>query len=253
MGLGAKLIAVGDKNSLYIREYIPGKTLKYKDLQDNKVLETLAKAVRKLHEHESIEHARGLLERTEKHYRKIARKKIAIPTGFKKSYEKFKEVIKLLKVSEGFCHNDLNPHNIVLTPEGAIYFIDFGNSGCSNIYEELGYVTLLNGISGEKLEHFLAAYHGRKPTQEEIVQVKLAQKLVCFVSATVYFDFSESKKDKEIELKTKVANLDKLLQSSEVKSMLECIKENKVISVKSHRKDEIKQYAISCYKAFLEM
>ena len=51
LGLGAKLIAVGDKHSFYIREYLPGRTLKYSDLQDNKTLITLAKALRKLHKH----------------------------------------------------------------------------------------------------------------------------------------------------------------------------------------------------------
>ena len=107
-----------------------------------------------------------------------------------------KDLIKSLKVTEGFCHNDLNPQNIILTPEGKIYLIDFANSGYSNTYEDLGYLTLLNGISEQKLEQFLTAYYERKPTQEEMAQIKLAQKVVCFVSATVYFDFSESEKDK---------------------------------------------------------
>ena len=256
LGLGAKLVAIDDKNSLYIREYLPGRTLKYKDLQDDKVLENLAKAVQKLHKYkctEQIKPARKLLDRAEKHFQRISRKKIAAPSGFEKSYKKFRDLVKSLKVSDGFCHNDLNPHNIILTPDMGIYFIDFGNSGPSNTYEELGYLTLLNGISGKKLEQFLTQYLGRKPTLDEISQVKLEQKLVCFVSSTVYFDFSESKKDKKLDLKTRIANLDKLMKSHEVKPMLECIRTDEVVSVKSRRKDKVKQYATSCYKEFLEM
>lgn len=112
---------------------------------------------------------------------------------------------------------------------------------------------MLNGIPGERLNQFLSVYYNRKPTQDEIMQVKFAQKLVCFVSATAYFDFPESKKDRKLKRKTRLANLDKLLQSNEIKPILESIRENEVISIKSRRKDEIKQYAISCYKEFLEM
>lgn len=255
LGLGAKLIAVGDKHSFYIREYLPGRTLKYSDLQDNKTLITLAKALRKLHKHKEageIKPSRTLLDRAEKHFQSLVKKDIATPSGFEESYTKFKGLIKSLKVTEGFCHNDLNPQNIILTPEGKIYFIDFANSGYSNTYEDLGYLTLLNGISEKKLEQFLTAYYERKPTQEEMAQIKLAQKVVCFVSATVYFDFSESEKDKGIDKKTRTENLDKMMKSPEVKSMIEYIKENKVVSVKSQRKDDVKRYAISCYKHWLQ-
>lgn len=130
MGLGAKLIAVSDKNSFYIRGYIPGKTLEYNDLRDDTVLENLASALRKLHGHKCScnELAGGLLGRAEKHYKRIAKKKIAVPSDFEKSYENFKEIIKSLKISNGFCHNELNPHNILLTPEEKISFVDFANS-----------------------------------------------------------------------------------------------------------------------------
>ncbi len=253
LGLGSKLVAVGNKNSFYIREYIPGETLEYKDLKDDKVLETLAKAVRKIHGTKNDAQARGLLERAQKHCKKIAKKKIATPNGFKSSYEKFKEMLKSLTVSNGFCHNDLNPHNIILTPEGKIYVIDFGNSGYSNIYEELGYVTLLNGITGEKLERFLTVYYGRNPTSEEISQVKLAQKLVCFVSAAVYFDFSETKKDKKIDINLRQERLDKLLKSNDLRSVMDYIKNEEIVSIKSRKKNLIKRCAVAFYKSFLEM
>ena len=92
LGLGAKLIAVGDKHSFYIREYLPGRTLKYSDLQDNKTLITLAKALRKLHKHKEaseIKPSRTLLDRAEKHFQSLVKKDIATPSGFEESYTKF--------------------------------------------------------------------------------------------------------------------------------------------------------------------
>lgn len=251
LGLGAKLVAVGDKNTFYIRQYIPGRTLKHEDLQDKQILENLAKSVRKLHEYKYAEKARGFLERAEKHYKSIMKKKIATPTGFDKSYEKFKERMKELKISQGFCHNDLNPLNIVLTPNRQIYFIDFGNSGSNNVYEELGYVTLLNGITDDKLEQFLTIYYDRKPTQDELNQVKLSQKLLCFVSTVVYLDFSENKQDKEIDMKLRQKKLDKLLKSHDLAPIADITQRGEIISVKSKDKDLVRRCAMSFYKAFL--
>ena len=251
--LGAKLIAVGDKDAFYIREYIPGRTLEHEDLQDKQILENLAKSVRKLHEYKYAEKARGFLERAEKHYKSIMQKKIATPTGFEKSYEKFKELMKGMKISEGFCHNDLNPLNIVLTPDKKIYFIDFGNSGCNNVNEELGYVTLLNGIIGAKLEQFLSAYYNRKPTTDEVKRVQLFQKLLCFVSTVVYLDFSEDEQDKTIGLKQQQKKLDKLQKSYNLEPITNSIKRGEVVSVKSRNKDLVKSTAMSFYKEFLDM
>ena len=253
LGLGAKFVASGGEDSIYIREYIPGKILSQTDLQDEKVVTNLAKSRRKLHTCKGAEPAKSLLERTRKHCTNISKKKIAVPTGFEKSFEKFQEIYGSLSSLDGFCHNDLNPHNILLTKESDIYFIDLGNAGNSNIYVELGYVTILNGITGEKLEEFLEKYYGKKPSQEDLGTVKLAQKLVCFASACVYFDFSESKKDKEIDIKTRTENLDKLLESGDLETMQSMIKNGEVPSVKSKRKDLVKKYAVACYKQFLEM
>ena len=253
LGLGSKLIAVAPDNSFYIREYIPGKVLKFKDTQNEKVLISVAKSMKKLHEFKADIPSRSLLERVQKHFERIKKKGIATPTGFDESFEKFKVFSSKLKNTSAFCHNDLNPQNILISDEGKIYFIDFGNSGMANIYEELGYFTALNGIEGEMLLKFLNAYFGRDPTKEELEAVKLAKKLVYFASACVYFDFSETKKDKKIDIQERIKELNDLLGSNDLPVVLTLIQKRKVPSVKSRNKDLVRQYALACYREFLDL
>ena len=251
LGLGAKLVAIGAGNFFYIREYVPGKTLSHGDLKDNKTLVSLAKAIKKLHKYKSEIKARGLVERLEENYKKIKKKKTATPTGFDLALEKGKAIAVSLKSEMGFCHNDLIPRSILQTAEGAILFINLMRSGNANIFEELGYMTLANDITGERLDQFLKAYYDRTPTKDEINSVKSAQKLACLVLAAYYFAYSESKRDKEIDLKIRRANLDKLIESNDLQPMQEYI--NKCVSIRSRNKAMVKQFATACYKRFLEL
>ena len=250
LNLGTKLVAAAKDNSFYIREYVPGKTLKFADVQNEKVLKNTAKAMKKLHEFKSDVSSRNLESRAEKHFKSINKKDIAVPTGFEKSFEQFKNLCSKLKNSKGFCHNDLNPHNILLTDDERILFIDFGNSGMGNIYEELGYFTALSGIFDDALSKFLDFYFERKATKDELETVKLAQKIVLFVSACVYFDFSETKNDKKIKKEKRIEKLDSLLKSGDLPAVFDIIKNNKVPSVRIRNKDRVRQYALACYKEF---
>ncbi|MBQ9335462.1 MAG: phosphotransferase [Alphaproteobacteria bacterium] len=253
LGVGAKLVAVGAENDCYIREYVPGKTLKCKDIQDDKVLIAFAKAVRKLHEYKSKDETmtRNLLQRTEKYVNKIAKYKIATPPEFNKAYSKFKKMFKSLKVTKGFCHNYLNPRSVLLTADGNIYFIKFNHCGCSNVIEELGYLTFSGNIVGDKLKKFLEEYYGRHPKKEEIEQIELAQKLVCFSISAQCFASSETKNDYKKDIKAKQKALAEIEKTTDKELLQEYIKQGKIISRYSRNKDFVKKYAIACYKTFL--
>ena len=253
LGVGAKLVAVGAENDCYIREYVPGKTLKCRDIQDDKVLIALAKAVRKLHEHKIKDEtiSQNLLQRTGKYVDKIAKYNIATPPEFNKAYSNFKKMFKSLKVTKGFCHNYLNPRSVLLTADGNIYFIKFNHYGCSNVIEELGYLTFSGNIVGDKLKKFLEAYYGRHPKKEEIEQIELAQKLVCFSRATQCFDSSETKNDYKKDIKEKQKALAEIEKTTDKELLQEYIKQGKIISRYSRNKDFVKKYAIACYKTFL--
>lgn len=251
--LGAKLVGVSKDNSAYIREYIDGKTLKYETMQDQDNIKSLAIAIKKLHnyKYEASESPNNHLERVEKHYKRAKEKNIALPSSFEKSLKDYKEKTNSLPKETVFCHNDLNPHNIIMDSNRNIYFIDLAGAGNSNRYEELGYITLLNGIFGENLKIFLDSYFGRKTTEDELKFVKLSQKLTCFLTSIVWFDFSESKKDKDIPIADRVKNLDNMLESKDLKSATQLISTDTYVSIKSHKKDMIRNYAAGFYKEFV--
>lgn len=252
LGLGTRLVAVGDDNSFYIREYIAGRTLRSKDFQDDSILKAVATSLKKLHGYKSEVTAESLLEQTKKHCDRITKKKIATPSGFDKSYEEFQSALKSRGMVNGFCHNNLNPHNMLLADNGKIYFINLGRIGNSNIYDELAYVTLFSGISGEKFNEFLKVYYDRSPTRAEVDSIKQAQKLVCFASAATYFDFSESKEDKDTYLKSKVKGLDDMLKSKNLESFSTLVTGDKVPGLRTRDKNAIKQCALALYTKYLK-
>lgn len=254
LGLGAKLIAVAEDNSFYIREYTDGKIVKSSDFQNQKFLINFAKALKKLHDYDTdITSPKSLEYCLEKHYQSIIKKKIALPSNFEKVYKECKELYLKLPKRKGFCHNNLNPHNIIISENGNISFIDLVNCGISNIYEELGYVTLLCGIFDKNLQLFLENYLGTQASQKEFEVVKLAQKLVSFLTSLVWFDFSETKKDKKISIEERQQFLDDLLKSKDFKSAEDFIKDGKIVSIKSRNKLLVKQYALAFYKNYLQL
>lgn len=141
---------------------------------------------------------------------------------------------------------------MLFADNGKIYFINLGRIGNSNIYDELAYVTLFCGISGEKFNEFLKEYYDRSPTRAELDSIKQAQKLVCFASATTYFDFSESKEDKDTDLKSKVKGLDDMLKSKNLESFSTLVTGNKVPGLRIRDKNAIKQCALALYTQYLK-
>lgn len=254
LGLGSKFIAVAEDNSFYIREYTDGKIVKPSDFQNQKFLINFAKALKKLHDYDTdITSPKSLEYCLEKHYQSIIKKKIALPSNFEKAYKECKELYSKLPKRKGFCHNNLNPHNIIISENGNISFIALSNCGISNIYEELGYVTLLCGIFDKNLQLFLENYLGTQASQKEFEVVKLAQKLVSFLTSLVWFDFSETKKDKKISIEERQKFLDDLLKSKDFKSAKDFIKDGKIVSIKSRNKLLVKQYALAFYKNYLQL
>jgi thiamine kinase-like enzyme len=253
-GLGAKFIGKAENDSLYVTEFIEGKTAKFGDFRDKENLKMLAHTLKKLHCCKIIMQKKSQADYVEKYYESIERKKVALPSNFGKSYEKYKKLIakNLSGICMALCHNHLNPHNIIISPN-KIFLINFGRCGLTNKFEELGYVTLLNGIQGHDLEIFLEEYFCRKPDKEEISAVMLSQKLVCFSTSMAYFNFSESKQDKKIKIKDRVDALDKMLQSENIPLVFTFFEKNSYTSPMSRKKDSVKAVALSFYKSWLEL
>ncbi|MDR1390928.1 MAG: phosphotransferase [Holosporales bacterium] len=252
-GVGAKFIGKAEDNSLYIREFIDGRVAKYEDFQNDEIIKKFAVALKKLHACKIDATSSSQLNLTERHFKKIMRREgIARPKGLEVLYDIWKKQHASLPSKTAFCHNNLVPSNILISKTGEIYFINSEYCGKENVYDELGHVTLITGISEEKLKNFLKDYLGEAPSEEILKTVKTAQQLANFAVSMHYFASSNSGKKDPEGIKKQNEELDNMLNSDALKSAPDLLKENGFIKVKSRKKDLIKEYALAFYKAYKE-
>jgi thiamine kinase-like enzyme len=238
------------ESGIVITSYIQGHTLTKKDLANKKVLKELAKMLKKLHAYsgESPQN-RTQIERACKHYTRALSKHIAYPTAFKPLYDEY------IKTDEKpsptvLCHGDLNPSNILVTQK-RLYIIDWASSTRDDPYTDLGYLTLLSGMNKKQSQLFLDTYLGRKATKKELLNLCLAEKRITFLTAVVWFDFSESLTDQKNPLTSRIQNLDRLLESSSLKKGREYIKEGVFVNPKTASTNDIRLYALGFLKDYM--
>lgn len=256
LGIAPPLNFVDDKNLIMIMPYIQGHTLSNKDLQNPKTIETLGKMIAKLHQIKvDFPKTRTQVERAQKHHQSTLEKGIALPLKFEQAFRDFiststtREALE--QHNQTLCHADLNPLNILVDNDGKIYIIDWTTATRDNLYTDLGYFGFLNGLTDAQSRAFLTAYFGHLPNEQEWKQYKLAQKNTSLLTATVWFDFSESERDKKIPMKSRVKNLEELLAKDDLKMGQQYIKEGEIVSPMTGKPEEIRLFALGFFKTYL--
>jgi thiamine kinase-like enzyme len=253
MGIAPELTYVSEDSTLIVMPFIEGHTLTSEDLKNKDVVESLGMMLGKLHKYPGEFYSNiSTGERVMKHYARALKKGVAFPSVYQALYEDYMVQDEILNRGDfALCHGDLNPANILITNEGRIYIIDWTSGNLTNLYTDLGYLTFSCGFNDAQSRVFLTAYFGHEPTHEEWIQFKLAQKRTCFVTASVWFDFSESEQDKSIPLADRVKALDALLDSKDLKLGQEYIAEGKIVSPTSGQHEAIKLVALGFLKSYL--
>ena len=93
-------------------------------------------------------------------------------------------------------HGDLNPRNIFLHGEQAI-FIDWEYSGSEDPFMDIGYLALRLTSTPEEELLFLKAYLQRTPSEEEIKRYYLKKKLNYAQLVIFFFSFALREKESE--------------------------------------------------------
>lgn len=255
-GLAPSLIYVDKELKFMMMPYIEGHYLNSEDLSNPKVLMKIGKALARLHRYQGkFNQQRPQIYRTKKHFERAQMKGVAFPSIYKALYKfYYKEGLELSKNTKDIvlCHGDLNPANIIIAKDGTIYFIDWTSATWDNRYTDLGYLSLVNGLSDEQSRLLLNAYFGKVLTKIQWKIFKNAQRRTSFLTATVWFDFSESEQDKIIPKKERIKMLDMLLKDPHLKTGLEYTTSSEVISPTAGSTEAIRLYALGFLKTYIE-
>lgn len=251
LGIAPEVVYADPDGLILIMRYIYSHTLTKLDLDNKKFLLNLGASLRCLHQTKIVlPESRTQLDRVKKHYTRAQNKGIAFPSNFESLYEEYFKEGGSLFGEDVLCHGDLNPANI-LVQNKKVFFIDWAGATYDNRFTDLGYLSLLSGMNSQQLLVFLKGYFGREPTTEELENVELAQARTCFLTAVVWFDFSESEEEICKPMLGRVNRLDQMLASPKLKTGFEYVLEGSVVDPSSAPATEIQKFALGFLKEYL--
>ncbi len=235
---------------LMVMPFIQGRPLQH---PDGEQLSQLGAKIRKLHEYSDSYPTRySLKDRIGLHYQKGIKAGVAYPTGFAQEVENI--LNKSSSRSLVPSHGDLNPSNILIDDSsGEIQLIDWTTATREDPFFDLSFFSLLSNLSPPQEEVFLEAYFGRKPSAKEREILKEEKAKVCLLTAAIWLRFSETPEEIGLPLESRIAALDAELSSPALRSIQDYLGEGLVVDLNTAPKSEVKSYALSFYKAYLNL
>lgn len=249
LGIAPRCVFSDEDAVLMIMPFIQGRSL---DHRDDHLLSQLGTMIRKLHNYSDAYPVRNSLkDRISLHYQKAIKTGVAYPTGFDQ------EVQNVLNKSSSRSlvpsHGDLNPSNILIDDSsGNINIIDWTTATLEDPFFDLSFFSLLSNLSPFQEEIFLEAYFGRKPSEKEWEILQEEKAKICLLTATIWFRFSETPEELKLPLESRIAALDAKLYSPTLKSIQDYLGKGIVVDLNTASKSDVKSYALSFYKAYLE-
>lgn len=254
INIAPPILFVDDDLRFIIMPFIKGHTLNSDDLKNDQVIK-IGYALSKLHKYSGdFTRKKTQIDRAKKHYARALKKQVALPTIYTKLYDDYittgKKLAKILP-EQVLCHADLNPSNILIREDGEIFFVDWTSATLDNQYTDLGYFSLINGLSNSQEQLLLTTYFGKEPAKDQIKKFEQAKQRTSFLTATVWFDFSESDQDKLMPFSERVASLDSLLNTKQLKTGNDYINTSEVVSPTSGDTAKIRLYALVFLKTYI--
>lgn len=248
LGIAPNCVFSDQDAILMVMPFVQGHSLHH---PANHELSRLGVMVRKLHAYpDSYPTRYSLKNRISQHYQKAIKAGITYPTGFEQEVQNV--VNKSSSRSLVPSHGDLNPSNILVDDSRGINFIDWTTATLEDPFFDLSFFCLLSNLSPLQEEVFLEAYFGRKPLKQEWEILKEEKAKVCLLTATIWLRFSETLEEVALPLESRIAALDAELYSPALKSIQDYLREGVVVDLNTAPKSEVKSYALSFYKAYLE-
>lgn len=247
LGIAPECVFSDQNAVLVIMPFIEGRTLR--DPSDRELIE-MGNTIRSLHHFSGDYPTRYTFKRRlERHYLKGLKEGIAYPTGFDREIQAvLNESCSRVLVPS---HGDVNPSNILVGKSG-IALVDWTNATWDDPFADLSCFCLLAYLSPVQERIFLEAYFGRVPTEEECKVLQQEKVKVYLLTASIWIRFSETPEERALPMEQRVATLDRELDSPMLKKADDYLREGAVADLRSASTAEIRSYALSFYKAYLE-
>ena len=148
-------------------EYIPGKTLaqlmEENPEKEDEYLEMFVDLQLDVHKHTCP----MLNMLTEKMQRKISATKLDATTRYELHTR-----LAAMHVHKKVCHGDFNPSNVIITPEGKIYILDWAHATQGNASADVARTYLLFVLDGKEAlaEKYLSLFCRKSDTAKQYVQ-----------------------------------------------------------------------------------
>ena len=164
-----KLLAVGMVNGQWAitTEFIPGKTLaqlmEENPEKEDEYLDLFVSIQLDIHKHTCP--MLNLL--TEKMQRKISATTLDATTRYELHTR-----LAAMHVHKKVCHGDFNPSNVIITPEGKIYILDWAHATQGNASADVARTYLLFVLDGKEAlaEKYLSLFCRKSDTAKQYVQ-----------------------------------------------------------------------------------
>lgn len=193
MGIGPEVYFVDTQMEGIVMNFIPGRTVRPSDFENDNRLAIFAKCLKKLHtSKEKFPVASTLFQRFQGFILKGKKEKITYPSQFLEIItlmEELEATFQLSTVPQVPTHLDLHPLNIILS-EQHFFLVDWVNGGMSDPYFDLATFAHFHHLNESQTLTFLTHYFERPPTQFEWNRLIVAQPIRLFVIAAALLNTS---------------------------------------------------------------
>ena len=197
-GLAPQVLYFCEDTGINVCRYITGQTLSHKALQDHDTVSTVISCIRKLHgitepflfTHNYFAHVRGRIRKADKMAHMTFLEVLNQTTQTLGIKHRDSTLLKILRIMELLansypdftpCHSDLVSHNVALTGQGHILFMDWEVSGMGDPHEDLATFLWSASLDKKALFGAMDQYFGGKNT--------LGHKRVLLYLALIPFDW----------------------------------------------------------------
>jgi thiamine kinase-like enzyme len=167
VGIGPEIVAFLPEHHAMLTCFVPGRTLRSRDLHTPATLQRLVRALRTYHESSGGAGAFEPFKTIRRYYLEAKKRKAPFPPTMTQALETLEHIEETIEPPEFLhnCHNDLLPGNFVHHRD-SIWILDWEYGGKGDLFFDLGNLAANNVFSHDQEITLLRYYFGEARTSD---------------------------------------------------------------------------------------